>query len=101
MLEEEMRRVRVTLEWKAQWWMERSVGWAGLDTAVAEGVRAYAYDQAAVQRRLLSSFNGMWADPKRPAGRKGPVRERERQTIVMDAAVEELAADADLSDDED
>lgn len=56
-----MRRVKVTMEAKAVWW-EGKVTSADdtLSPEIAEGVAAYASQQAAVQRSLLASFVQKW-----------------------------------------
>lgn len=99
LLQEEMRRIRVTLEAKAVWWEERSLSRPDMDGAGIEGVRAYALEQAAVQRSLLSHFNRLWDQPTRPKKGKG-TSTAERETTRIDPAVEALAADMDDSDEE-
>ncbi|KAF9470236.1 hypothetical protein BDN70DRAFT_821595, partial [Pholiota conissans] len=47
LLKEEMRRVLAFLEWKAKWWRSRGIGKDGLAQDLAEGILAYARDQAA------------------------------------------------------
>lgn len=68
LLKEEMRRVGVTLEWKANWWESRQDGWSTLDGPVKEGVRAYALEQAGVYRSIAKAFRAMWEKPTVPLG---------------------------------
>lgn len=62
LLQEEMRRVLVYLEYKAAWWVECGDA-EGRETspALAEGLRAYAEGQAQLQRDLYSKFSDKWA----------------------------------------
>ncbi|KAK7441350.1 hypothetical protein VKT23_016597 [Stygiomarasmius scandens] len=59
LLKEEMRRCLVSLDWEARQWAAR----ANILTegAHAEGVSAYAHQQAALQRRIAERFKLMWA----------------------------------------
>ncbi|KAH7917395.1 hypothetical protein BV22DRAFT_1026398 [Leucogyrophana mollusca] len=59
LLKEEMRCVRVYLNWKAKWWESRAV--VAVDNhTVAEGISAYASRQAAIQRNLSACFTYLW-----------------------------------------
>lgn len=60
LLLEEMRRVLVTLRAKAEWWEQRRYSYSGSDTALAEGIAAYASGQAQLQRNLANRFENMW-----------------------------------------
>ncbi|KAG6913835.1 hypothetical protein DXG01_004024 [Tephrocybe rancida] len=62
LLKEEMQRATVTLEWRADWWMERA-SLRRVDAALAEGLRAYAEDQASLQHTLQAHFLTLWKDP--------------------------------------
>ncbi|KAJ7585742.1 hypothetical protein C8J56DRAFT_1053046 [Mycena floridula] len=60
LLREEMRRVLVTLEWKACWWEDRvTLGFD--DDARSAGAYAYASRQAAIQCRIRLRFKSLWA----------------------------------------
>ncbi|KAJ6605141.1 hypothetical protein B0H10DRAFT_607302 [Mycena sp. CBHHK59/15] len=67
LLEEEMRRVRQFLDWRAGWW--RSL--VGLrsamqpDAALREGHAAYAGKQAGYMAGLSARFTKMWEDVPR------------------------------------
>jgi 2-polyprenyl-6-methoxyphenol hydroxylase-like FAD-dependent oxidoreductase len=63
LLKEEMRRGRQYLHWKADWWQSRAEGWDGLDPFTAEGIRAYALRQKAIQQALLTKFTQLWDAP--------------------------------------
>ncbi|KAJ7736393.1 hypothetical protein B0H14DRAFT_3097541 [Mycena olivaceomarginata] len=60
LLREEMRRVPITLRWKAQWWEDRSTV-AEFNGYHAEGARAYALRQADLFRKLANHFEMIWA----------------------------------------
>ncbi|KAJ3979297.1 hypothetical protein F5890DRAFT_1378084, partial [Lentinula detonsa] len=64
LLEEEKRRVLVSLEYHAKEWEGQATYdgplSAGKDTVHMEGVRAYALSQAAVFRALAKRFVGLW-----------------------------------------
>ncbi|KAG6905119.1 hypothetical protein DXG01_004758 [Tephrocybe rancida] len=62
LLKEEMRRATVTLEWRASVWRERALSRTEVDSALAEGLRVYAEDQAALQINLCGHFITMWKD---------------------------------------
>ncbi|KAE9394190.1 hypothetical protein BT96DRAFT_943352 [Gymnopus androsaceus JB14] len=59
-LEEEMHRTLVFLEWKKNWWESKAVVEA-FKGAHAAGASAYAYEQAEVWRSLGLSFLELWA----------------------------------------
>ncbi|KAF9492640.1 hypothetical protein BDN71DRAFT_1420467 [Pleurotus eryngii] len=56
LLREEMCRVRITLQVRAEWWRSQGTPWEGLDPDTAEGVQAYAFRQAKVNDTLLKQF---------------------------------------------
>ncbi|THU78441.1 hypothetical protein K435DRAFT_586583, partial [Dendrothele bispora CBS 962.96] len=59
LLQEEMRRCLVTLEWQACQWVER----ARIDTFEGErleGASAYAHEQAAIRRSIAARFQKLW-----------------------------------------
>lgn len=60
LLKEEMRRTLVTLRAKALWWEERKFCYSGPDSALAEGIAAYAASQALLQRQIADRFERMW-----------------------------------------
>ncbi|KAJ7667386.1 hypothetical protein B0H14DRAFT_2300724, partial [Mycena olivaceomarginata] len=59
LLKEEMRRIPITLRWKAQWWEDRCVveEFSGYH---AEGARAYALRQAKLFRDIADKFEKQW-----------------------------------------
>lgn len=62
-VEEEMRRVIVYLEWKAGWWREQGIlrGKANAgDFDILDGVEAYAQKQASILERLAAKCAGYW-----------------------------------------
>jgi hypothetical protein len=62
LLREEMRRVIEFLRWKSEWWISRAEHWPA-DTALAEGLRAYAINQSMLQRSLSQRFQTIWKAP--------------------------------------
>lgn len=65
LLREEMRRTMVFLEWKANWWRDRVELTSCADSALAEGIRGYAHEQAGIQDQLRAHFRGLWQGPLR------------------------------------
>ncbi|KAJ7185969.1 hypothetical protein C8R46DRAFT_880838 [Mycena filopes] len=61
LLEEEMRRVLQFCKWKAKWWDDRKDSRPDASSVLAEGVRAYALEQAARERYWASSWEAKWA----------------------------------------
>jgi hypothetical protein len=60
LLREEMRRVPITLRWKAQWWEDRSTV-AEFNGYHAEGACTYALRQADLFWKLANHFEMIWA----------------------------------------
>jgi hypothetical protein len=60
LLKEEMRRVIAFLNWKLHWWQEREEKRKNVDSALLEGLRAYATKQGILQERLSVDFVRMW-----------------------------------------
>lgn len=63
LLLEEMRRVLEFLKWKAAQWDSRIIGRADVGMELREGIRAYAIEQAQLQRSLSTSFKVLWKTP--------------------------------------
>jgi hypothetical protein len=55
-----MRRVPITMRWKAQWWEDRSMV-AEFNGYHAEGARAYTLRQVELFQKLANHFKTMWA----------------------------------------
>ena len=91
LLKEEMRRVWKTLEWKASWWDDHQEGWPGLDAAASEAVRAYAAQQASIQRNLHARFTHLWDQPLVPLMHNED--SSEGSVMVLDAVVEAFFKD--------
>ncbi|KAJ7604326.1 hypothetical protein FB45DRAFT_769378 [Roridomyces roridus] len=85
LLDEEMRRVLAFCQWKADWWdtqmTARSVG----SEALAEGLRAYAAEQAARERHWHTAWEEKWR----------LVRQRARDTLQSDGV--DFAQDGAIS----
>ncbi|KAK7022232.1 CxC2 domain-containing protein [Favolaschia claudopus] len=80
LLEEEMRRILVFLDWKAGWWR----GLQGRDditeAGLKEGLAAYMERQACIQEAMKRRFESDWADVAQwiSMGREGVANLRER-----------------------
>jgi hypothetical protein len=59
LVEEEMRRTLVTLEYEAKEWISQ-VAPETVERSLGEGLTAYALRQAAIRRALASKFQKMW-----------------------------------------
>jgi hypothetical protein len=71
LLKEEMRRVIEFLRWKSEWWMSRT-GRRPADTALDEGLRAYAHKQSLLQKGLSQQFQTTWRAPLQERGQSQP-----------------------------
>ena len=60
LVKEEMRRVLVFLEWKADWWTKEGGRVLNVRPDIADGIRAYAAKQAHINRALARSFKMRW-----------------------------------------
>ncbi|KAH9957066.1 hypothetical protein BGW80DRAFT_1139194, partial [Lactifluus volemus] len=60
LVEEEMRRTLSFCEWKASWWDERHQARALVPFHVAEGVAAYAAEQAEAERQRALQWAVQW-----------------------------------------
>jgi hypothetical protein len=64
LVKEEMRRVIVTLEYRAKLWDARlTMRLTDISPGLSEGVRAYATKQARILRRRATFFTNLWAAP--------------------------------------
>jgi hypothetical protein len=61
LLEEEMRRVLEFCRWKAKWWENRRAARTGVPGLLAEGLWAYATEQAVREREWAAQWEGKWA----------------------------------------
>ncbi|KAJ7173843.1 hypothetical protein C8R46DRAFT_1215753 [Mycena filopes] len=61
LLEEEMRRALAFCAWKAKWWDEREALRHNISPELAEGIRAYAREQAARERKWGADWETKWA----------------------------------------
>ncbi|KAJ7733474.1 hypothetical protein B0H16DRAFT_1468065 [Mycena metata] len=100
LLEEEMRRIRQFLTWRAAWWRARADGRGReQDGPQREGERVYAYRQAKLQDDLCANFAAKWAHLPElvrkgrageldvlPSGRKGSDDEGSEDDDSDDAA---------------
>ncbi|KAJ6468859.1 hypothetical protein C8R45DRAFT_1105497 [Mycena sanguinolenta] len=65
LLEEEMRRILVFLEWRAGWWRELVDNQAVDGVDMKEGFTAYALRQADIQDRMKARFTHDWREVAR------------------------------------
>lgn len=63
LLKEEMRRTIESLEWWSQWWKDKPTSWPGVLSQLSEGMKAYAVEQAGIQKDLADSFELLWETP--------------------------------------
>lgn len=63
LLLEEMRRVLAFYEWKARQWDSKREGRRDVSAELREGIKAYAVEQAALQRSLSSTCRSLWKTP--------------------------------------
>ncbi|KAJ7624691.1 hypothetical protein FB45DRAFT_836724 [Roridomyces roridus] len=61
LVDEEMRRVLVYCGWKAAWWEARAGARTNVPHDLAEGLRAYATEQAVRERHWQSGWQAKWA----------------------------------------
>ncbi|SJL15739.1 uncharacterized protein ARMOST_19244 [Armillaria ostoyae] len=85
-----MRRVLKFLAWKADWWEARRVARevAGNDR-LAEGLFAYAHEQANLQCQLKDKFEVLW---------KMPLEDMDREIEAESDADEEDSEDSSSED---
>ncbi|KAJ7033272.1 hypothetical protein C8F04DRAFT_1396133 [Mycena alexandri] len=99
LLEEEMRRILVFLEWRATWWRGLKDGRPEVvdDGVLSEGFNAYAERQAVIQEMMKTRFEDNWKDVARwiQLGREG-VLEMQAQTV----GAGEEGEQGELSEDE-
>ncbi|KAJ7207760.1 hypothetical protein B0H12DRAFT_1034419, partial [Mycena haematopus] len=90
LLEEEMRRVLQYCAWKASWWDQRADARTGVAPELAEGLRAYATEQAARERSWAASWEVKWA----------AVRARAREVLFSDlvAVTEVVGVEVELEE---
>jgi hypothetical protein len=69
LLQEEMRRVVVYLNWKGDWWVLQAKRRQGVVTPdIANGLSSYAYRQAAYSRQLAASCLVYWVNGLKELG---------------------------------
>ncbi|KAK7046356.1 CxC2 domain-containing protein [Favolaschia claudopus] len=91
LLEEEMRRILVFLDWKAGWWRELNGRGDVRDPGLKEGLVAYAERQAGIQEAMKQRFQSDWQDVARwiAMGREGAAASRERASAAMEGGSDE------------
>ncbi|KAF7360930.1 CxC2 domain-containing protein [Mycena sanguinolenta] len=86
LLEEEMRRILVFLQWRADWWREQKDRRVVDEVEMKEGFAAYAERQAAIQENMKARFTNDWKDVGRwiSLGRQGVADFKERARVEME-----------------
>ncbi|KAF7373737.1 hypothetical protein MSAN_00584800 [Mycena sanguinolenta] len=84
LLEEEMRRILVFLQWKADWWRGQKNRRSVDEVEAKEGFSAYAERQAAIQETMKVRFTDDWKDVGRwiALGRQGVADFKERGPVA-------------------
>lgn len=67
LLDEEMRRVVVYYQWKADWWRSQLGFREEADEPMVEGLKAYAEEHATLALELANSFRAKWYAVRREA----------------------------------
>ncbi|KAF8209905.1 hypothetical protein K438DRAFT_1496867, partial [Mycena galopus ATCC 62051] len=62
LLEEEMRRILVFPQWRADWWQEQKDRRTEEEVEMVEGFIAYAECQATIQETTKARFTNDWKD---------------------------------------
>ncbi|KAH0826244.1 hypothetical protein J3R83DRAFT_5708 [Lanmaoa asiatica] len=65
LLVEEQRRILQFLHWQSTWWLDRRALIKTDDSALNEGMRAYALRQAALRQDLAKHFEHIWRNTQR------------------------------------
>ncbi|KAJ7198757.1 hypothetical protein GGX14DRAFT_536593 [Mycena pura] len=86
-VEEEMCRTLDFGTWKAGWWDKRRQARSGVSAELAEGLYAYASEQAARERYWVAEWGVQWKD----------LRERAQQALVDQ--VDEVPVEVELDED--
>ena len=60
LVNEEMRRVQVYLQWRSNWWPTVGSEFDGEKSKKDKGIIAYSKKQAAIMKNLANSFRRMW-----------------------------------------
>jgi len=100
LLDEEMCRVLEFCQWKASWWAEQVPQREALPAPLAEGLKAYAAEQADMEHRISLSWTAKWTVARklaRPIIRavlgEVPVVPAREATDSLDIDIIELALD--------
>ncbi|KAJ8480768.1 hypothetical protein ONZ45_g15534 [Pleurotus djamor] len=111
LLKEEMRRVRVSLRFRADLWRDRAKPWKTQpsDPILVQGISAYAMRQADLYDRLLAHFTALWERPPhkrsalanvRPPGMEDAISIAD-ESRMTDRLMEAREIDAEALDDND
>ncbi|KAH7904785.1 hypothetical protein BJ138DRAFT_1138456 [Hygrophoropsis aurantiaca] len=106
LLKEEMRWVCVFLLVRANWWEQRSTlaapdDFPSPDIDLNEGLSAYAFRQASIQRALCRRFTELWENVKDTQADQTVLEvDMDGDRLAIDAAVEEGDEDEPKSDGE-
>ena len=65
LLVEEQRRILQFFHWQSTWWLDRQALIETDNSALNEGMRAYALHQAALRQDLAKHFEHIWQNTQR------------------------------------
>ncbi|KAJ7126583.1 hypothetical protein C8R43DRAFT_1090313 [Mycena crocata] len=100
LLDEEMRRVLVFCEWKANWWRDRRFPRSGISSELREGLCAYALEQDAREHFWMEKWAEKWnAVRARAAGVLEDKVSDVTQEVLIEVEVEDDVAYGEFSDD--
>lgn len=107
LLEEEMRRGIEYCQWKASWWEEeanrRALATPSMPSHVAEGIAAYAFEQAEDERERGTQWEETWRDIRLRAVLVLDkfLGEKEADSVpCLNITVEEEGEDSDIDEDD-
>jgi hypothetical protein len=100
LVQEEMRRTVVYLDWRAEWWNSRAVMSPFRAEDVAHGVSAYAAKQAAMCSQLAARFAQVWEPVLRSLGLEPQWICAHDSADLPDISQVDLGADGNDRDDE-
>ena len=101
LVREEMRRVGEFVVWKSMWWELRATLHSTVGLELAEGLKAYAAKQAALQETLSMVFKDLWKTPLSNVEEVLQEMDTSDGTTVNTANNDNEGEDACDSDDED
>lgn len=97
LIKEEIRRVLQYHEHRALWWEERRDGGVAISSSHAEGIAAYAHDQANLHRKMAAHCIEVWGGIEEREGMaSGLVPGNDDQDEERELAREEAPSDEEV-----